>query len=200
MLGLLAGLALTGCALDAPPKQPASATAMPPGAPPADDPTVIAPAESRLKLAVPTLEGGTVLFRRFVVEPGRVIEETGEWAGPGRLPATAAMILSESAAGPPPTDPHDPEEVVDLFPAFDARRAGVGLLVDSQNTVGPVHWRRAKIGTTTCVLFLQRWGGAGPQAPASTLSGYYCAPPGHILSPGAAETVIRSVGLKPSAR
>src|SRR3546814_4411021 len=87
--------------------------------------------------------------------------ETGEWAGPGHLRATAAMILSESAAGPPPTDPHDPEEVIDLFPAFNARRAGVGLLVDSQNTLGPVHWRRAKIGTTTCVLFLQRWDGAG---------------------------------------
>src|SRR3546814_20371287 len=94
--------------------------------------TVDAPAESRLKLSLPTLEGGTVLFRRFVVEPGRVIEETGEWAGPGHLPATAAMILSESAAGPPPTDPHDPEEVIDLFPSFNARRAGVGLLVDSQ--------------------------------------------------------------------
>lgn len=166
-----------------------------PGAP---DGTVgwISSAEARLVLDLPTLAGGTVTRRRFTSADGRYVEEDAQWTGPTADPVSAGLLLSESTAGPPLTDAEDPRGPVHHWAVFRDRQRGFGELIGSRNVLGPVLWRRVQVGPTTCVAFLQRWTGATPSAPASTLIGYYCAAPGEALSPGEAETVVRSVGIR----
>ncbi|MGE4218344.1 MAG: hypothetical protein AB7G39_02755 [Alphaproteobacteria bacterium] len=156
-------------------------------------------AASRLVLAVPTLAGGGFTGGRVVSPSGRYREERGAWEAGGRPAATAGMVLSESRAGPPLTDPQDPADVPPAFPELAHFHPGPADLVATTNALGPVKWRRAALGTATCVLFLQRWGSDAQQAPASTLAGYYCAPPGAVLTPGNAEAVVQGVGLHPAS-
>lgn len=157
---------------------------------------IIKTAQSRLVFELQTMIGGTVTRRKFTSTDGRYAEEDALWRGPGDGPVTAGMLLSESKVGPPISDAEDPAGTVDHWAAFRDRQRTFGDLIGSKNVLGPVRWRRARIGTTTCVTFLQRWRQSPPNGPASTLSGYYCAAPGESLSPGEAETVVQSLGIR----
>lgn len=154
--------------------------------------------EARLLLAVPTLSEDGFDGLLAVHPAGRYREERGRWSAPDARFATAGMLLSESTAGPPPTDPRDPRDVPAAFPELAHFRPGPAEIVATRNALGPAQWRRATLGTATCVLFLQRWGGEAPQAPATTLAGYYCAPPGAVLTPGNAEAAVQAIGLRPA--
>lgn len=169
----------------------------PPSRPPGDSGTVAA-ANARLLLPLQTLpkEGQ---FRRYASADGRYREETAQWGENPYREAVAGIVLSQASPGPPLTDPSSPEAGIPLWPDLRDKRPALTKTVDSRNALGPVQWRRAGIGTSACVLFLQRWPAGGPSAPdglPSTLSGYYCNRPGVTLSPGAAETVVRSIGLR----
>lgn len=153
-------------------------------------------AEARLVMDLPTLVDGTVTRRRFTSADSRFVEEDAHWTGPGKNPVSAGMLLSEAAAGPPLTDATDPQGPVEHWAVFRERDRSFGELIGSQNVLGPVLWRRSRAGTRTCVAFLQRWAGSRASDPVSTLSGYYCAAPGDTLSPGEAETVVRSLGIQ----
>jgi hypothetical protein len=154
---------------------------------------------SRLVMNLSTLLGGTVSHRRFVGKAGRYIEEDSVWRGPGKTPVTAGMLLSESISGPPISDATDPKGTVEHWAVFRGRDNSFGALIGSTNILGPVRWRRGRIGTLTCVTFLQRWADTAANGPVSTLSGYYCAAPGEALTPGEAETVVQSIGIKPQS-
>ncbi len=164
---------------------------------PAGQVAAIRSAEARLTLALQTLHGGTVARRRFASADGRYREEDAHWTGPGESPVTAGMLLSESLAGPPISDAEDPAGVVDHWAVFRGNDRTFGDLIGSENVLGPVLWRRSRVATTTCVVFLQRWMQNPLSGPASTLSGYYCAAPGEALTPGEAETVVQSLGISP---
>ncbi|MDP6350599.1 MAG: hypothetical protein QF827_00035 [Alphaproteobacteria bacterium] len=152
--------------------------------------------DSRLILDLPTLAGGTADFRFFRGKAGRYTEEDAQWHGPGYSPHIAGILLSESVSGPPISDAQDPMVVLGHWPVFQNKRAAFGELIGTQNVLGPVLWRRCRVVTRTCVVFLQRWGGETGASPVTTLTGYYCASPGETLAPGAAETVVRSIGIR----
>ena len=151
--------------------------------------------QSRLILSLQTLTGGTVVRRRFTSSDGRYVEEDALWSGPSGSELGAGMLLSESRNGPPISDATDPAGTVEHWLRFRDKKRTFGDLIGSKNVLGPVLWRRSRIGTTTCVVFLHRWIQTPPSGPASTLSGFYCATPGDTLSPGEAETVVQSIGL-----
>lgn len=155
-------------------------------------------AASRLVLAVPTLAGADFVGGLVTSPSGRYREERGAWLAGEQAP-TAGMVLSESRGGPPLTDPRDPRDIPAAFPELAHFRPGPAELIATANALGPAQWRRATLGTATCVLFLQRWGGDTQQAAASTLAGYYCAPPGAVLTPGNAEAVVQGIGLRPAS-
>tara|TARA_Y100001934_G_scaffold57566_2_gene71362 strand:+ start:19499 stop:20209 length:711 start_codon:yes stop_codon:yes gene_type:complete len=151
--------------------------------------------QSRLIMSLRTLAGGTVIRRRFISSDKRYVEEDALWNGPTGSEVVAGMLLSESRFGPPISDATDPAGTVEHWATFRDKQRTFGDLIGSKNVLGPVLWRRSRIGTTTCVAFLQRWIQTPPSGPASTLSGFYCAAPGDTLSPGEAETVVQSLGL-----
>ena len=171
----------------------------PPSNLPSGHVVAIRTAQSRLLLSLQTLTGGTVIRRRFTSSDGQYIEEDALWTGPPNSQVAAGMLLSESRSGPPISDSTDPAGTVDHWVVFRGKRRTFGDLIGSKNILGPVLWRRSRIGTTTCVAFLQRWVQNPPSGPASTLSGFYCAAPGDTLSPGEAETVVQSLGLAADA-
>jgi len=179
------------------PTGPAGAAGQP--ALPSGQVVAIKTAQARLLLSLQTLTGGTVIRRRFTSSDGRYVEEDALWTGPRDSQVAAGMLLSESRAGPPISDATDPAGTVDHWAAFREKRRTFGDLIGSENVLGPVLWRRSRVGTTTCVAFLQRWMQNPPSGPASTLSGFYCAAPGDTLSPGEAETVVQSLGLSAGA-
>lgn len=182
---VMLGLVLVGCAKPR--------TSMPPG-----DSVTLPNAKSRLGLAVSTLPGEATAVR-YTSRDGRYIEETAAWGGTGYRNAFAGLSLSQASPAPPLTNPSDPEAVAKLWPTLREKQPAIGKLVQSRNSLGPVIWRRASIGTSACVLFVQRWAESDPAAPnakASNLSGFYCNAPGIPLAPGAAETVVRSISLR----
>lgn len=162
---------------------------------PAGQVAIIKSAQARVQLALRILNGGVVSRRRFSSADGRYVEEDAHWTGPGPAPVTAGVLLSESRTGPPITDAKDPAGIVDHWATFRGQQRTFGNLIGSKNVLGPVLWRRSRVGTTTCVAFLQRWSQNPPNGPTSTLSGYYCAAPGEALSPGEAETVVQALGI-----
>ena len=166
-----------------------------PGEIPSGRVIAIKSAQARLLLPLRVLNGGIVARRRFTSIDGRYIEEDALWTGPGASPVTAGMLLSESRAGPPITDAEDPAETADHWAAFRGKRKTFGDLIGSKNVLGPVLWRRSRVASTTCVVFLQRWYQSPPAGPASLLSGFFCNAPGETLTPGEAETVVQSLGI-----
>ncbi|MDA0656644.1 MAG: hypothetical protein O2912_09580 [Proteobacteria bacterium] len=154
--------------------------------------------DTRLIFKAPELEKVNIRIRRFTDQSGRFTEEFAEWNSDGKKNVIAGLILSEAANGSPLTDPQDPNEVLNIWAAFQKKNPAFGPLGQSSNALGPVLWRRVSIGTRACVVFLQRWSIAtnpGPNAPISSLSGYYCNAPGHVFPPSLADKVIKSLGL-----
>lgn len=156
------------------------------------------PQDTRLVFNMPELASAQLRVRRYRANTGELVEEIGEWHSLDGRNLIAGLFLSESAEGPPLTDPWDPNEIVAKWAAFKDQSPSYGPLHESTNVLGPVLWRRASIGTRACVVFLQRWSVLGRKqlsAPITALSGYYCNTPGDVFSPAMAERVVKSVGL-----
>jgi hypothetical protein len=155
--------------------------------------SVLPAREARLTLAVPDLAGASrhVLFRSV---DGRYVEETAHWDGESSDKPRAGLRLSESSNGPPMTDPRDATDIIPSWTPLQDKRPAFAKAESTQNDLGPASWWRAGVGTSVCVLFLQRL--QRPAPAAATLSGFYCNPPGLPLSPQAAVTVVRSIGLR----
>ncbi len=93
------------------------------------------------------------------------------------------------------TDPKDPDAIIPGWKALRDSTPAFSNPQSSRNSLGPVSWWRANLGTAECVLFLQR----PPEQPprTATVSGFYCNPEGTTLSPQGAATVVQSIGLRP---
>ena len=171
----------------------------PPSNLPSGHVVAIKTAQSRLLLSLQTLTGGTVIRRRFTSSDGHIYRGRRALDRPAQQPSRRRHVVERIRSGPPISDSTDPAGTVDHWVVFRGKRRTFGDLIGSKNVLGPVLWRRSRIGTTTCVAFLQRWVQNPPSGPASTLSGFYCAAPGDTLSPGEAETVVQSLGLAADA-
>lgn len=177
---LAAMAALSACQAAAPSGPEGSWSILPAGA-------------ARLTLNLAGLPG-EARHARFRSADGRYVEETAQWGGDSGAPS-AGLRLSEAAPGPPLTDPDGPNAVIRNWTALQDKRPAFTEPGSAQTAFGPVSWWRASLGTSVCVLFLQRL--QPKQTAAATLSGYYCNPPGSPLSSDAAVTVIQSIGLRP---
>jgi hypothetical protein len=146
----------------------------------------------------------TLALREFAEEPrrtlfrsadGRYVEEIAQWGDRDPKQPRAGLRLSEASPGPPLTDPKDADAIIPGWTALQDRIPAFAEPRSSQNSLGLVTWWRGNLGTSECVLFLQR----PPAQPSSaaTLSGFYCNPEGTTLSPQGAATVVQSIGLRP---
>ena len=167
-------------------------------APPPAGPTgrwsVLPAAEARLTLALRDLSGEP-RRAQFRSTDGRYVEEIAEWGGGDFKKPRAGLRLSEASPGPPRTDPKDPNAIIPGWKALQDQLPAYGEPQSGQNRLGPVSWWRANLGTSECVLFLQRLAERPPRA--ATLSGFYCNPAGTSLSPQGAAAVVQSIGLRP---
>lgn len=157
----------------------------------------ISASESRFDFPVSTLTSPG-RFNVYTSDKGDYLEETAQWTGQTFKDGEAGLLLSEAKAGPPLADPKDPAASFRLWPLLRGKTPTLGKLHQTQNTLGKVDWQRAAIGTSACVLFVQRWAGDASITDGSryaTLSGYYCNPPGETLSADAAENVVKVLGL-----
>ena len=158
----------------------------------------IEPNETGLIFSMPELKQSQIRVRRYSSDNGTHIEEFGEWY---RLDqgSMAALLLSQSAEGPPLNDPQDPMDIAGRWAVFRNQKPSFGVLKKSNNVLGPILWRRTGIGTRTCVVFLQRWSflekGPNRTTPITSLSGYYCNTPGEVFPPSLAEKAVKSIGL-----
>lgn len=154
--------------------------------------SVLPASESRLSLPIQDLNSAP-RNAVFSGADGRHAEETAQWGGDLNQPG-AGLILSEASPGPPLSDPRGPADIVSQWVALQDRRPAFSEPRMSENEQGPVTWWRAGLGTTVCVLFVQRLSRPAPEA--ATLSGYFCNPQGLPMSPDAAKTVVENVRLR----
>lgn len=162
----------------------------------------ISASESRFDFPVSTL-ASPGRFNLYTSNNGDYLEETAQWTGKTFKDGEAGLLLSEAKAGPPLADPTDPAASFKLWPLLRGKTPTLGKPQQSQNTLGKVDWQRAAIGTSACVLFVQRWAGDAAITDGSryaTLSGYYCNPPGETFSAEAAENVVKALGLRDSPK
>jgi hypothetical protein len=156
--------------------------------------SVLPPDSARLALALPDLRG-EARHVRFRSADGRYVEETAQWGDAGAGEPTAGLRLSEASPGPPLTDPAGPEAILPGWTDLQDKRPALAEAGSSQNALGPASWWRVGVGTSVCVVFLQRL--APHDLTAATLSGFYCNPPGTPLAAQAAATVVQAIGLRP---
>jgi hypothetical protein len=156
--------------------------------------SVLPPDSARLALALPDLRG-EARHVRFRSADGRYVEETAQWGDAGAGEPTAGLRLSEASPGPPRTDPAGPEAILPGWTDLQDKRPALAEAGSSQNALGPASWWRVGVGTSVCVVFLQRL--ASHDLTAATLSGFYCNPPGTPLAAQAAATVVQAIGLRP---
>lgn len=155
----------------------------------------------RLEFALPGFRESAGDYARYRSEDGRYVEDFAEW----RLDdnTTAGLTLSVAQTGAPFTDPASPSESLAIWPQFARKRPSFGNPTTARNALGPASYQRVAVGTLTCVVFVQRWTAPEPRIAAggqATLSGYYCNPPGVLLTPDAALAVLRAVVLHPPQR
>jgi hypothetical protein len=169
-----------------------SACATPPPEGPAGSWSVPSASAARLSLSVQEL-GDAPRRARFASADGRYVEETAQWGSAPDEPR-AGLRISEASPGPPLSDPRDPKAVTAQWTALQDMRPAFTDLSSSENANGPVTYWRAQLGTSVCMLFVQRLPPQGDTA--ATLSGFYCNPQGLPLSSEAATTVISRIGLR----
>lgn len=156
--------------------------------------SALPPDSARLTLALPDLRGDA-RHVRFRSADGRYVEESAQWGDAGAGEPTAGLRLSEASPGPPLTDPASPEAILPGWTELQDKRPALAEEGSSQNALGPASWWRVGVGTSVCVIFLQRLPPRGTIA--ATLSGFYCNPSGTPLAPQAAATVVQAIGLRP---
>jgi hypothetical protein len=157
------------------------------------------PTDADARLSLPLRELSDPPQRaRFVSADGRYTEETAQWHGADSDRPSAGLRLSEATPGPPLTDPTDPESVVADWAFLRDKRPSAGERRTGKNAYGPVAYWRVGVGTTVCVIFIQRL--PPNDRTEATLSGYFCNPPGLPMPPQAAATVVESIGLRATAK
>lgn len=168
------------------------------GRPPGE--TVALPPETaRLDFRLPDFTAATGQHSLYRSEDRQYREEFAEW----RLDdgVTAGLTLSAANAGKPLSNPAQPADVMAIWPQFNDKRPAFGKVRTAQIDLGAVSYQRVAVGTATCVFFTQPDPdprvAAGAQA---NLSGFYCNPPGILLLPGTALTVLRAVVLRPPGK
>jgi len=164
----------------------------PPPEGPAGSWSVPAASAARVSLSVREL-GDAPRRARFTSKDGRYIEETAQW-GDGPDKPRAGLRLSEASPGPPLNDPRAPAAIIGQWTVLQDMRPAFTDLHSGKNAYGPVTYWRTQLGTSVCMLFVQRLPARGNTA--TTLSGFYCNPQGLPLSSQAAETVIAQIGLR----
>lgn len=177
--GVFLAVCLSACATPAP-EGPAGSWSVPPAS------------AARLSLSLQEL-GNAPRRARFASADGRYIEETAQWGNAPDAPR-AGLRLSEASPGPPLNDPRDPAAIIKQWTALQDMRPAVTELHTAENAHGAVTYWRTQLGTSVCVLFVQRQPPRGDAA--ATLSGFYCNPQGLPLSSQAAATVIGAIGLR----
>lgn len=153
---------------------------------------------AQLGFDLPGFENAPVEHTRYTSADRRYREEFAEWSLADKT--IAGLTLSVATAGKPFTDPTKPAEILKIWPVFDDMRPTFGNPATTESGLGRIAYRRMAIGTRACVLFIQRWPEAAPGIPTegpANLSGFYCNPPGILLPPDAAITVMRAVVLHP---
>jgi len=163
---------------------------------PTGETTLLPAAEARLGVALPDFGDAPGTHSRYRSEDGRLTEEFAEW----RLAdgTTAGLALSTARTGAPFTDPALPSDILPVWPQFRNKRPNFGNPATAETELGPVPYQRVAIGTWACVLFLRRWLTPDARVAAegqAVLLGYYCNPPGVLLAPDAAQTVLRAIVL-----
>jgi len=163
--------------------------------PPAPDGSWSIPSAAVARLTL-SLDGlpGEPRRARFTGADGRYVEETAQWGGGDRNQPSAGLRLSEASPGPPRSDPRDPESILTQWTVLKDMRPAFTELHTAGNAYGPVSWWRVALGTSTCMLFVQRLPARG--SAAATLSGFYCNPQGAPLSSQAVMTIIERIGLR----
>ncbi len=164
-----------------------------PSATESEQETVIAavpPTELSYSLSV--FEGGSSIYDEYVDAENAQIERRRDWSGPADYPARGGLV-SVQATGQNQVEPvADPADVQIYWPTFAHKTLVFEKLYQSENSFGPVRWRRFTVAGSICVMFSQTLTGAG-NLPRRRLAGYYCAPAGTNLTEGQAETVVQSV-------
>jgi hypothetical protein len=167
------------------------------GRPPGE--TITLPPEAvRLGFGLPAFAAAAGQHTQYRSADRQFREEFAEW----RLDdgATASLTLSAANAGKPVSDPVQPAEVMAIWPKFNDKRPSFGDVATARTRLGALSYQRVAVGTSACVIFLRRWPVPDPRVAAgaqANLSGFYCNPPGVLLTPDAAITVLRAVVLRP---
>lgn len=186
VVGTMGFLLLAGaCAGRGDGRPPGATVAVPPGA-------------ARLDFRLPAFAAAAGQHTRYTSTDRRYREDFAEW----RLDdgATAGLTLSTATTGKPFSDPVQPADVLAIWPNFNDKRPAFGDPGTARNDLGAASYQRVAVGTLACVLFVQRLPAPDPGMTAdaqATLSGFYCNPPGVLLTPGAVRTVLRAVVLRP---
>ena len=170
------------------------------GRPPGET-VAVPPAAARLDFRLPAFAAAAGQHTRYTSADRRYREDFAEW----RLDdgATAGLALSAATADRPFSDPVRPADVLAIWPNFNNKRPAFGNPGSARNDLGAASYQRVAVGTLACVLFVQRLPAPDPRMPAdtqATLSGFYCNPPGVLLTPDAVRTVLHAVVLRPLHR
>ena len=176
----------------------ASACTGPKNGRPPGETVALPPETARLDFRLPAFATITGQHLRYRSTDRRYREEFAEWRLDNGV--TAGLTLSTANAGKPLSDPALPAEVMAIWPNFNDKRPAFGNVSTAQNDLGPVSYQRVAVGTTTCVFFVQHRSRPDPRIAAraqENVSGFYCNPPGVLLTPDAALSALRTVVLRP---
>ncbi len=157
-----------------------------------DDPRV--PPGTSMRFNLPTLDDASSLLFTRLNEDLQIVERRRVWRTPDETGLHASIIVRSRTNGGEIEVPEDVREAIKLWPDLYKRKAAFDQLYSSRNALGPVLWQRFESAGQMCVLF-QQGVGPNPEEILRRVAGYYCAPAGDGLTPGQAETVVRSVQL-----
>lgn len=157
-----------------------------------DDPRL--PPPTKLRFDIDVLDGGSSLLEQRLFEEVGLLERRRLWRGPPPDSASASLIVTRRLDGDPVPEAGDPKFAIEHWRYLSNKTVTFDALYESENAIGPVYWRRFTVAGNACVILQQGWG-PEPDVTTRLITGYYCQPPGVELSPGQAETVIRSVTL-----
>lgn len=157
-----------------------------------DDPRLPPPTAMRFNLET-LAEASSLLATRINPDDG-LYERRRNWTTAEAAGVRASMILRQRLNGREIPVPDDIRRAAALWPDLETKALDFEALYATRNALGPVRWRRFVAGGQACVLFQQGLG-ENPGEPTRLLAGHYCAAAGDGLTPGQAETVVRSVQL-----